>query len=44
MYAISAKEIVAAIDAEIERIDAALRERPRTQGHSSPAPVPSSRP
>ena len=44
MYAGSAKEIVAAIDAEVERIDAALRERPRTQGRSSPAPAPSSRP
>jgi hypothetical protein len=44
MYAGSAKEIVAAIDGEIERIDASLRERPRTQGRSSPAPAPTSRP
>ena len=44
MYAVSAKEIVAAIDTEIEHIDASLRERPRTQGRSSPAPAPTSRP
>ena len=44
MYAISAKEIVAAIDVEIERIDTSLRERPRTQGRGSPAPAPTSRP
>lgn len=44
MYAVSAKEIVAAIDAEIERIDISLRERPRTQGRSSPAPAPTARP
>ncbi|HWT05134.1 MAG TPA: hypothetical protein VN224_05210 [Xanthomonadales bacterium] len=44
MYAGSAKEIVAAIDAEIGRIDASLRDRPRTQGHSSPAPEPTAGP
>lgn len=44
MYAVSAKEIVAAIDVEIERIDISLRERPRTQGRSSPVPAPTSLP
>ncbi|HWT05133.1 MAG TPA: hypothetical protein VN224_05205 [Xanthomonadales bacterium] len=43
-YRDSAKEIVAAIDAEVARIDASLRDRARTQGRGSPAPAPSSRP
>jgi hypothetical protein len=44
MYYQSAKDIVTAIDVEVARIDASLRERPRTQGRASPAPAPTSTP
>ncbi|HYW52900.1 MAG TPA: hypothetical protein VE826_02965 [Dongiaceae bacterium] len=44
MYHDSAKEIVSAIDAEVAHIDTLLRDRPRTQGHATPAPVPSTTP
>jgi hypothetical protein len=44
MYHDSAKDIVSAIDAELGRIDATLRERPRTQGRGTPAPSPSPSP
>jgi len=44
MYSESAKDIVAAIDAEVGRIDASLREHPRTQGRGTPAPAPSAKP
>jgi hypothetical protein len=43
-YSDSAKEIVAAIDVELARIDAALRERPRSQGRDAPAPAPTTHP
>jgi hypothetical protein len=43
MYAKSAKEIVVAIDAELAQIPSE-RERPRTQGRSSPEPAPSASP
>ena len=43
-YSDSAKEIVAAIDVELARIDAALRERPRSQGRDTPAPAPTAHP
>ena len=44
MYHDSAKEIVSAIDAEVARIDASLRDRPRTQGRATPAPAPTAIP
>jgi hypothetical protein len=44
MYRDSAKEIVTAIDAELAKLDAASRDRPRVQGHGTPAPVPSPKP
>lgn len=43
-YRDSAKEIVAAIDVELARIDAALREQPRPQGREAPAPAPTTHP
>ena len=43
-YVDSAKEIVAAIDVDLARIDATLRDRPQTQGRRIPVPAPSSRP
>lgn len=43
-YSDSAKEIVVAIDAELARVDAALRERPRSQGRDAPAPAPTTHP
>jgi hypothetical protein len=43
-YVDSAKEIVAAIDVDLARIDATLRDRPQTQGRGIPVPAPSSRP
>jgi hypothetical protein len=44
LYYDSAKEIVVAIDAEVARVDASLREHPRTQGRGNPAPAPTSTP
>jgi hypothetical protein len=44
MYHDSAKEIVAAIDAEIAKIDTAAHEQPRPQGRSAETPAPSPKP
>ena len=46
MYHESAKEIVAAIDAELAKIDTASHEQPRPQGRgaATPAPSPSPKP
>lgn len=44
MYYESAKQIVAAIDAEVAAIDTSLRDRPRTQGRGTPAPAPTANP
>jgi hypothetical protein len=44
MYHDSAKEIVAAIDAEIAKIDVAGHEQPRPQGRSGETPAPSPKP
>ena len=40
MYRDSAKEIVAAIDVELARIDASSEARPRTQSREGPTPAP----
>jgi hypothetical protein len=40
MYRDSAKEIVAAIDVELARIDASLQARPPTQSREGPTPAP----
>jgi hypothetical protein len=44
MYHDSAKEIVAAIDTEIAKIDVAAHERARAQGHGTATPVPAPSP
>jgi len=44
MYHDSAKEIVAAIDAELTNIDVASHEQPRAQGRGAATPAPASSP
>ena len=44
VYRVSAKEIVAAIDAELARIDASLPDRPRTHGRDTPTLAPAPHP